>query len=340
MESELACPLPFRVENLWGYLDHNGEVLRDANLEFAGRFNDGYGHAIQDNSLVIYDNEFNVHGRVPNARSLTTFSDGLLAIESSSSNRDCYIDIVGNRPFEGEFDNALPFSSQRAFVQVDCLWGMIDRVGSWLIAPSLSDVNSFLPQTNLTSVRFTTEEKWCLIDKEGNRVTSKEFDILKQVSQQRVAFGTRANRQVRFGIADDTGEQITSPIFCGCDDGFRSGYLGAESDDGTWGVIDRSGNWVISPRFTYIGECGEGLFLAYKGGQRTLEGYLIDGRFGFVDANGDVVIDFQFDEAFPMRNGVSRVGWFRDTTQLYISDSSIGYVTSSGKLIWDERKSK
>ena len=52
------------------------------------------------------------------------------------------------------------------------------------------------------------------------------------------------------------------------------------------------------------------------------------GRWGFVDPNGKLVINPQFDEAESFANGLARVKM----------DGRFGYVNASGKYIWNPTK--
>ena len=135
---------------------------------------------------------------------------------------------------------------------------------------------------------------------------------------------------MRFGVADDLGHEIVSPAFCECDYAFHEGYLGVETPSGAWGVIDRNGQWIVDPQYTYIGQCGNGLLLTYDGGERTLDRTLSGGRFGYVDRSGGATIPFQFDEAYPFDDGFARVDWHEDRARM-------GYVAVDGKIIWKER---
>jgi hypothetical protein len=66
--------------------------------------------------------------------------------------------------------------------------------------------------------------------------------------------------------------------------------------DKRWGLIDRSGNWVVRPRYAKMLRGGDGLFGVHE-----------DGKWGFISTTGQTVIGPKFDEAEPFENGAAPV---------------------------------
>ncbi|EAI9641912.1 WG repeat-containing protein, partial [Campylobacter coli] len=52
-----------------------------------------------------------------------------------------------------------------------------------------------------------------------------------------------------------------------------------------WGFIDRSGKFVIKPKFDSVGKFSEGL-----------AGVKLNGKYGFIDKSGKFVIEPKFDD--------------------------------------------
>jgi hypothetical protein len=331
-------PLPFRHEEKWGYIDIDGAILCDADFHYTGSFKEGFGYARQGTSLLILDEQFEISGSVKNVYSTSAFSCGLLQVSDADAGRAFYVDPHGNTVFDKKFESALPFRNDRAFAEVGGKWGMLDRAGRWVVEPTFHFALAFEPKSSVTSVMLAERGPWQLINREGDFVSSQRFDHLQAVSERLVPFGRRrADGRIVIGIADEKGREVVPPHFKECDNGFSQGLLGVETDDGTWGVIDRSGHWVIHPEYTYIGQCGNNLLLAYRGGRRNLSRGLLDGKFGFVTRDGAVAIEFQFDEASPFDGGVADVEWYRNVEGLNY-DTELGYISIDGRLIWRERK--
>jgi len=86
------------------------------------------------------------------------------------------------------------------------------------------------------------------------------------------------------------------------------------------GVIDRTGKWVIEPKYATISGFHEGfaVFQAVHGG-----------KFGVIDSAGRVVLEPKYRGVDPFVDGVAEV---RGDTE---SDS--GYVDKQLKFIWKGR---
>ncbi|MBX9222493.1 WG repeat-containing protein, partial [Campylobacter coli] len=60
--------------------------------------------------------------------------------------------------------------------------------------------------------------------------------------------------------------------------------------------IDKSGKFVIEPKFDYVWSFGEGL--------AAVE---LNGKYGFIDKNGEFVIESKFDGVGYFSEGLARV---------------------------------
>lgn len=120
-----------------------------------------------------------------------------------------------------------------------------------------------------------------LVDGEGEPYRSTKFEVRRPSATpypDLVGFGKYAY------FIDGPGrhvEQLTEHLY---DEAWIfSEELGAVKQDGSWGYIDRSGDYVIQPRFEWAEPFSEGLAaVKYKG------------CYGFIDRSGAFVIDPQF----------------------------------------------
>jgi WG containing repeat len=81
--------------------------------------------------------------------------------------------------------------------------------------------------------------------------------------------------------------------------------------DKRWGLIDRSGAWVVRPRYASMLRGGNGLF-----------GVQDDGRWGFIGTAGQSLIAPQFEAAEPFQNGMAAVK----------ANGRWGYLQSNGAM--------
>jgi hypothetical protein len=66
--------------------------------------------------------------------------------------------------------------------------------------------------------------------------------------------------------------------------------------DKLWGLVDRSGAWVVRPRYANMRRGGDGLF-----------GVESEGVWGYIDAKGQPAIPPKFEDAAPFENGTAAV---------------------------------
>ena len=157
----------------------------------------------------------------------------------------------------------------------------------------------------------------------------------------------------KYGYIDKTGSMVIAPAFENTM-GFREG-LAATKLNGKYGYIDMEGRWVIKPTFEFTYMFSEGLamvrigkdfawidrqgsividpqsFEATENGFR--EGRLAvkrDGKWGFIDSKGKLVIPFQFEKPASFSGGVAQV----------VSEGhQHHWIDLNGKILWSEKKS-
>lgn len=132
----------------------------------------------------------------------------------------------------------------------------------------------------------------------------------------------------------------------------------ADNTDGSkiYGYIDETGRVKIAPIYEYAGEFSCGYALVRKGGKNYYidknanvafgsanskynfyfsfaENLCVassDGKFGFLDTNGKVVIDFIYDDAQNFSEGLASV----------CKDGKYGYIDKAGKCVIDFKYEK
>ncbi len=97
-------------------------------------------------------------------------------------------------------------------------------------------------------------------------------------------------------------------------DDFHEGLAAVTGKDGTWGYIDKTGQFVIAPRFEATTEFSEGL-----------AGVRMGGRWGWIDENGQVVI--------PPTLEADEVGTFRSGMAALVHNRKIGYINTKGEMV-------
>lgn len=80
---------------------------------------------------------------------------------------------------------------------------------------------------------------------------------------------------------------------------FTDGGIAAVLDSNGWYYISRTGDFVIRPK---LYDNGPDYF------SDGLARYVKDGKYGFFDSSGQVIIEAQFEFAFPFEDGKAKIG--------------------------------
>ena len=214
---------------------------------------------------------------------------------------------------------------------------LADEGANWIVAPqfwSMQDFSeglaAFQPETG--DNRF----QWGFIDTSGNIVIEPQFHGVRDFSEGLAAFQSGIGN-FQWGFIDTMGNIVIEPQFDNVES-FSEG-LAAVSIDRLWGFIDRNGEWVYTPMFGHAWAFSDGLARVrvaeyYNGRLITGDGFVnkygywvvgphefdlvhsfsyglawvrVDGRYGFIDTAGEIVIEPQFESAIEFRNGFAAV---------------------------------
>ena len=198
-----------------------------------------------------------------------------------------FIDAEGKLVIAPSFQTAYAFSDGLAVVQVDGMWGYIDTKGNMVIKPQFAAAGFF--SEGLASFRNEPTAPWGYISKMGDVVIKPQFDTAEKF---------------RNGVARVGLETLVSKI------------RGEFADVGltlNYRFIDRTGKFVPEPGPTHFATGTPGELIPFEK----------NGRWGYVDSKGEVVIKPQFEHGFPFSDGLARAR----TKALY------GYIDKSGKFV-------
>ena len=267
-------------------------------------------------------------------------------VEKNDTNLDI-VNEVGNLILE--YDDANNFSNGIACVKKDGKWGYVDKVGNIIIDFKYDEAGDF-SEEGLAPVK-NENFKWGYIDKTGNTVidfqyigADKFYEGIAQVQkdyQEYLYIDVNGN-----AINDSTYKEGTN-----CSDNL----IGVAKDEKHWGYIDKSGNIVIDFKYLEVSCFENGLAwvndngtpqIIDKSGNVKLNGTddyyiknnfseelagvqskLSDRKFGFIDINGDVVIDCEYDYYDDFSEGLSAVK--------LNSNGKYGFIDKEGNLVID-----
>lgn len=174
---------------------------------------------------------------------------------------------------------------------------------------------------------ITQDGKWGYIDVSGAVVIAPQYDLAWDFSE-----GLALARQgSQYGYIDKTGAWVIAPQYTDAWY-FSEGLAPVETSDG-WVYIDRSGTVVVEPDF----ELAQGM-LEENGNYRPREFGLVrvGNQYGFRNAEGEVVVEPQYEQAWHFSEGLARVK----------KNDQWGYIDRTGALViapqydraWDFRQ--
>jgi hypothetical protein len=263
-----------------------------------------------------------------------------------------------------------PEGQQLFPVEKDRKFGFIERTGRVVITPQFDSANEFHEGLALV----TANGRKLFIDSAGKTVITPQFDIVHNFSEGLAAVNIGETRipniglianPGKWGYIDKTGKLAIPLKFTHAED-FSEG-LAAVTDGDRGGFIDHTGKILfevpldvtlgfhegvvgvlLKGTITYFDRAGKKLLISTDFGPKSnsfSEGLLpveTKGKWGFVDKNGRLVIDPQFEDASDFSDGLAPVKIHSEETTWCPPDASgsrsgftmkWGYIDKTGKLI-------
>jgi len=224
--------------------------------------------------------------------------DRLLMVVSGE--KQGLIDTLGRVVVEPEFDWTSGSSEGRAMVARNGLSGYVDGTGRIVIEPKWQSAYSFVDGLAVVE-------------------TDVKYGHNPEVGSYREGPG-------KVGWIDRDGNAVIAPQYADVRL-FSEGYAWV-SDGKHWGVIDRSGNFRISPRFERepVGNFSGGLCPVWLGPTMKQKNDSED-QFGYIDTSGVTVIPAQFAAAASFSEGAAAV----------MIGRKVGFIDHSGRVIIEPR---
>ena len=245
-----------RIADRLGYVDHNGMLVINPRFGAGSDFHEGFATAspwsseddVTPSGLIDELGNWVVQ---PRFAAIRRFSHGLAAAQREEDSKWGFIDSSGDWAISPTFDGAIEFDANGlAQAQKDGLWGVINTEGRFIIEPQFDWIYSFIDGIARVRIGDVTNSRMGFIDTSGKFVIPPRFAKVWDFDQG-YALATADDdddSDDRFSI-DRTGEPVAN--FRSCDT-FSEGLSFARAHNGSVGVIDRSGDWIVEPVFPYL----------------------------------------------------------------------------------------
>jgi hypothetical protein len=147
----------------------------------------------------------------------------------------------------------------------------------------------------------------------------KFFNNLSSFSEGLAAFRDYDGVGYKWGYVDLRGEVVIKPQFDNA--GFFSDGLAWVLINDAYGFIDKSGKLVILTEFTYVTSFREGIAIVSKNDLKNIKKI----RYGAINKQGQVIIDFLYEDLFGFYEGLSSAKKF--------GSSKYGFIDKDGKEV-------
>lgn len=307
--------LPFHSEGLiplrihhhlrekYGYMDETGRIVVKPRFDWAGGFSEGLAPVQMEKKWGYVDKtgRMVIEPRFDEAR---WFSEGLAVVGVGRSRYiTCdhygYVDNKGSLVIKPIYKQALEFRNGVASVCViqdrRMRWLYIDRRGHETVG-GLEGRESFSEGLAPVRIGEWPNDSYGYADMSGKLVIKPRFFRAKPFSEG-LAVVQVANG--KYGFIDRTGKMVIPPPFFRAED-FSEGLAMVGIPKGQWGLgyVDKQGHVAIKPgEFTEAGPFKEGLAAVRP----------LDGKWGYIDKSGKMVIPPRYDETWGFEGGLAAV---------------------------------
>ncbi len=255
---------------IWGFIDKTGKMVIEPKYYQVWSFSQGLaavGESISDEGRSYY---LTHDGNVAFPESFANaypFFEGFARIENLSG-KYCFIDQEGRRIGDYVYDDARNFSEHFAAVKINGKYGFIAEDGTWTIKPQFDGAGDF--HNGLAPAQ--AGELWGYIASNGNWVIHPQYSFASVFSEG-MAYCETNNRRMGYRHS------------------MRSLY------------INTAGKILLDVPGEYFGDFGccvmnfrEGCF-SWKTPVNNRAAFFLDGKWGYIDNIGNIVIEPKFDAA-------------------------------------------
>lgn len=302
-----------------------------------------------------------VYSSSEDTTALSDFSEGLAVVTYNNYDKG-YVNTAGKKVIDFKYVIAESFLDGFAAVGKYVMgstgelikMGYIDKTGKEIVPLKYDGV--YTPESRGAFVDgpawVKLNGKYGYVDKTGREVVAPKYDEAEPFSDGMA----RVKLDGKYGYIDTSGREVVAPKY-GDAETFSGGVarvnldysrekVGYDEekkadiiniDYGSWGLIDNTGQEVLSPKYFDIWSFHEGLASVNSGGSLpagyagpgTYVTIIKGGKWGFINTMGNEVIPLQYDG----------VGYFSEGLAVVERNKKAGFVNTSGAevipLIYD-----
>ena len=181
-------------------------------------------------------------------------------------------DKIETKSFSSKYDKVREFSEGLAVVELDGLYGVIDKSGKEIVPTLYQEIKDF--SEGLAVVKLN--DKYGFINREGKLVIPLKYNSAESFSKGKTLV-RYANKNMYISVAGKEYEQIGD---------FLEG-LAVVKSNGKYGFIDKTGKEVISLKYDEVENFREGLAKV-----------VLNKKIGYINKIERIVIPIKYDVAY------------------------------------------
>lgn len=209
-----------------------------------------------------------------------------VVMKEIGGNKWGYIDAKGNLTLPASYEHAEDFQENSlAIVGVMNKSGIINAKGYFIVNPKYDTIQPFSEGRAVVN----DLQGFKVIDESGKEITDKAYSIIiGEYKEGRVrAVETNEHGKYSYGYLNKRGK-VVIPITYETASDFVQGKAIVKTKESSFQLIDLTGKVLHSYPYAYVGNYGQGL-LAFKRSN--------DGKLGYMDEQGKIVIEPKFSNA-------------------------------------------
>lgn len=216
-----------------------------------------------------------------------------------------YINVYGQYVIMPRFTDAYAFQKNGlARVQVNDRYGVINAKGQFVVKPIYGSITEF-SEGRASAVKVN--DGFVVINETGKVLTSKTYSYVGQYQCGRALASISKDDQTLYGYLDQQGNEVISLLYKNGYD-FQDGKTVVQVKDNEFALINTSGELLQKYSYPNVGIPSEQL-LSFKKSE--------DGKYGYINEQGEVVIRPNYTTALPFDGGVAVVNTSDDFKNKY-----------------------
>lgn len=223
-----------------------------------------------------------------------------------------YINDKGNFVLPPKYEMARDFQENGlAIIQLNNLTGIIDNNGYFIVKPKYETISPF-SEGRATAI---DDKGFKVLDESGKEITSKAYSFIGDYKEGRaVAANTNENGEYLYGYLNRRGNEVIPLSYESASD-FQDGKALVKLKEGSYALIDLTGKVLNSYSYPFVDDYGEGM-LAYRKSN--------DGKWGYLDESGKILIEPQFMGTQP---------FVEEKAIVNVENNHYGLIDRQGKFI-------